>query len=63
MAASGSTRLDTSTAGPSRRGVGGDYDGYGHGYGQMMSAPEPPRRDWRDLFVSPALSTPTLPPS
>lgn len=23
----------------------------GYGYGQQMKAPEPPRRDWRDLFV------------
>lgn len=33
-------------------GINGGRQGYEYGYGLRVRAPEPPRRDWRDLFVS-----------
>lgn len=45
-------------AGPSR-GYTQTQAGYGYeqGFGQRMMPPEVPKRDWRDLFVCPALTS------
>jgi peroxin-14 len=45
-------------AGPSR-GYSQAPAGYGYeqGFGQRMMPPEVPKRDWRDLFVCPALTS------